>query len=93
MERHVCVFAIFAVPLQAKTNNADPLCPSDISPSSPCGGLRGDKSVLLPLALPQGRGGEPSGWLSRDLPPHKGGGLGERVWELDYYESTDTDKE
>jgi len=27
------------------------------SPSSPCGGLRGDKSVLLPLALPQGRGG------------------------------------
>ena len=35
----------------------DPLCPSDISPSSPCGGLRGDKSVLLPLALPQGRGG------------------------------------
>ena len=34
--------------------------PPSPSPSSPYGGLRGDKSVLLPLALLQGRG---RGWL------------------------------
>jgi len=45
------------------------------SPSSPCGGLRGgDKSVLLPLALPQGRGGGST--IQMDKAPPLGGNCG-----------------
>ena len=58
----------------------DPLCPSDISPSSPSspvGGLRGIDSDFVPFALPKGerRGlrGDKSVLLPLALPQGRGG--------------------